>query len=109
VSRRYSIRLVPTAFECLAEIKDRKTRSEIARAIDALASNPDEQGKPLMGPLEGLRSVRAARSRYRVIYKVETPGRVVTVLFAGRRRPGERADVYEVAERLLDTMLRGRR
>ena len=60
-----------------------------------------------MGELAGFRSVRAVGQRYRIVYRVER--RVVTVLIVavGRRRSGERSDVYELARRLLRQRLLG--
>jgi hypothetical protein len=39
----------------LANIKDRRIRGKIIERIDALAENPEKQGKPLLGELAGLR------------------------------------------------------
>ena len=56
------------------------------------------QGKALGDPLEDHRSVRAARGRYRILYRVED---IVRVDFLGPRRPGHETDVYAVAEKLV--------
>lgn len=104
---RHAIELAPTAFRSLQEIKDKKVRRAIAEAVDALAGKPEAQGKPLVGPLEGLRSVRTVRSRFRVIYRVDPRRRRVSVLLIGPRKPGQEEDVYAVARRLLKTLLSG--
>jgi mRNA interferase RelE/StbE len=102
---RFRIQLSRTGFACLKAIKDKKVRGTIARSIDALASNPVLQGKALTGPLEGLRSIRAARDRYRIIYRVHDRRRLVSILWISPRRPGQQQDVYAIARRLLKTLL----
>jgi mRNA-degrading endonuclease RelE of RelBE toxin-antitoxin system len=106
VRSKYSFRLAATALESLDEIRSKKVRREIALEIDLLSTRSDGQGKGLVGPLDGVRSVRAASDRYWVLYQVDPEERVVSVLLVGRRTPGSYADVYEVAERLLGTLLR---
>ena len=59
--RRYEIEIAPTGYRSLKTVKDKKLRREIAKTIDALARAPEDQGKALLGPLEGMRSVHAAR------------------------------------------------
>jgi mRNA interferase RelE/StbE len=105
--RAYSIELAPTAFRSLRDVKNRKIQRELARVVDGLAKKPEEQGKPLAGPLEGVLSVRAARDRYRILYKVDAGARRVSVLLIGRRKPGEERDVYAVARRLFETLAGG--
>jgi mRNA-degrading endonuclease RelE of RelBE toxin-antitoxin system len=101
---RYSIELAPTVFRSLRAIKDKKTLREIATVLDGLSHRPEDQGKPLTGPLEGISSLRAARSRYRVLFKVETEKKRVFVLLVGARRPGETTDVYALARRLFENL-----
>ena len=97
----FQIEITPTALEALKTITDRRTRSEIVRRIDALAKEPDKQGKPLQGWLSGFISTRAAGQRYRIIYKVEGRKKQVLVYFVGIRKEGSRRDVYALAERLV--------
>jgi mRNA-degrading endonuclease RelE of RelBE toxin-antitoxin system len=104
VRERYSIELAPTAFRSLRALKDKKTLREIAAVLDGLAHRPENQGKPLTGPLEGISSIRAARSRYRVLFQVDAKKKRVSVLLVGARRPGETTDVYAVARRLFETL-----
>jgi mRNA-degrading endonuclease RelE of RelBE toxin-antitoxin system len=105
VASTHSIEISPTAFRTLKAIRNRKVQSEIRRAIDGLARIPDAQGKSLFKPLEGLRSIRAVRSRHRILYKVDEEREVVSVLLIGERRPGEEEDVYSVARRLARLLL----
>ena len=69
--------------------------------IEELARDPELAGKPLVGELTGYRTIRAAGQRYRIIYRVER--RLVTILIVavGRRKEGDRKDIYELARRLL--------
>lgn len=97
----YEIEITPTALEALEAIADRRTRSAIARHIDAMAEEPEKQGKPLRGWLAGFLSVRAAGQRYRVVYKIEDTRKLVLVYLVGIRREGSRRDIYALAERLV--------
>jgi mRNA-degrading endonuclease RelE of RelBE toxin-antitoxin system len=100
----YTIEIAPTGYRSLRVVKDKETRREIAKVIDGLARSP-VQGKPLLTPFEGLWSVRAFRSRYRILYSVDSDDKVVCVLFVGERKPGQEDDVYALARKLLRTLL----
>ena len=97
----WRVELAPTGYRSIEEICDKRVRREIARTIDGLDQNPERQGKALVQPLEGLRSVRTARDRYRVVYRLGTDSRVVSVLLVARRKAGRDDDVYVLARRLL--------
>ncbi len=77
----FSIELTPTALDLLQAVADRRVRQKIASKIDALAHEPEKQGKPLSGELSGFRSVRAAGQRYRIIYRVDR-GRIIVFVVA---------------------------
>lgn len=102
--QRFEILLTDDAQADLAGIGDQRTVRAIAKKIDGLRVEPDQQGKKLSGTLKDYRSIRAAGQRYRVIYQVaidpELPG-VVLVVLIGIRRDGHRSDAYEVAEKRL--------
>jgi mRNA-degrading endonuclease RelE of RelBE toxin-antitoxin system len=106
VPRRYEIEIAPTGYRSLKTVKDKKPRREIAKTIDDLARAPADQGKALLGPLEGMRSVHAARDRFRILYKVDTRAKLVSVLLIGERAPGQDADIYSLAQKLLATFTR---
>jgi mRNA interferase RelE/StbE len=106
VARRYKIEIAPTGYRSLAALKDKRTLREISKVIDGLDRAPDEQGKALPAPLEGVRSVRAVRERFRVLYRVDRRKGVVSVLLVGERAPGQDADVYALAQKLLETFSR---
>jgi hypothetical protein len=99
VKRRLEI--APTALEALRRVRDKKLRRNIVFASDALADEADA-GNPLAPPLDGLGSVHAAGDRWRVLYRVEK--RLVQVVLGGPRRPGEPADVYELAARWIELL-----
>ena len=69
--------------------------------MDQLTESPEQQGKPLVGELAGFRSVRAVGQRYRIVYRVERREVVVVIVAAGRRKAGDRNDIYELAKKLL--------
>ena len=87
------------------EIKDRKARHEISMAIDGLARHPGAQGKALLSPFEGVRSLKAVRGRYRILYRLDEKERSVQVLLIGKREPGQEGDVYALARKLLDALM----
>jgi mRNA interferase RelE/StbE len=97
----YRIEITPAAMEALKAIADRRTRRAIMRRIDALAEEPEKQGKALRGWLTGFMSIRTAGQRYRVVYRVENKGKLVLVYVVGIRKEGSRRDVYELAEHLV--------
>lgn len=106
MSSAYTIEISPAGYESLKRIKDKKTLRAIATVIDGLAKRPLVQGKALVQPLEGLRSIRAAGSRYRIIYRVNPEESTVAVLLVGKRKAGQEEDVYALARKLLKTFLR---
>lgn len=50
----------------VSEISDRKAQKSIKKAIGKLATDADKQGKPLVGPLRGYRSLRAYHQQSRL-------------------------------------------
>lgn len=97
---RYDVQATPTFEEMIAGISDRRLRGLILDRADKLSTEPEVQGKALGGELRGLRSVRAAQGRYRIIYEVERSQVTVLLLAAGLRRAGHRKDIYALTERL---------
>ena len=91
----------PTAVRLLARIADKRVQRKIFERAAALATNPLSQGKPLVGPLAGYRSVRAVGQRYRIVYGVERGRVVVIILAVGLRKEGDRADIYALAKKLV--------
>lgn len=56
-----------------------------------------------MDNLSGFRSVRAVGQRYRIIYKVEQEQVLVLVVGIGRRKDGDKKDIYTLLEKLQGT------
>ncbi len=104
--RRYRIEVSPTGYQSLKAIKGRKLLREIAKTIDGLTQNPDRKGKLLKAPLDGVYSLRAARDRFRVLYRVDPRQKLVSVLLVAARAPGTEEDVYALAKKLLATFLK---
>ncbi len=99
----WGIRVTRVALDMLESIKDARTRAAVVKTIDGLATNPEAQGKPLVGSLAGYRCIHAAGQRYRVIFKVEADRVIVYVVALGIRKDGSSADIYELARKLVDT------
>jgi mRNA interferase RelE/StbE len=97
----WSIELTAAARRLLAEIRDRRVREGLGKRIEKLSRDPDQQGKPLLGELAGLRSVRAVGQRYRILYRLKHRRVVVLVVAVGLRKEGSKRDVYKVAKKLL--------
>ena len=97
----YRVKWTETALEMVEAIADRRIRAQIVARVEELTRDPELAGKPLVGELAGYRTIRAAGQRYRIIYRVER--RLVTILIVavGRRKEGDRKDIYELARRLL--------
>jgi len=76
-------------------------REKIRDAIDTLASEPEQRGKPLVGDLKGYRSVRAVGQRYRIIYRVSQLTVMVAVVALGIRKGKSRDDIYTLAQKLV--------
>ena len=62
---------------------NQKEKVRIQRSIELLQNNPD-LGKQLVGPLKGLRSLRAGR--YRIIFKKEINELIILVVAIGHRK-----------------------
>ena len=106
---RYRIEVSPTGLQSLKAIKERKILRELAKTIDNLTQSPDRNGKLLRAPLDGVCSLRAARDRFRVLYRVDPRQKLVSVLLVAARAPGTEEDVYALAKRLLAAFLKKER
>lgn len=97
----HTIQWTATALKHAEAIPDQRVKRLISQRMDQLARSPEQQGQPLVGELAGLRSVRAVGQRYRIIYRVERRKVVVVIVTVGRRKSGDKRDVYELAKKLL--------
>ncbi len=100
-ARAFAISWTETALELVAAIPDQRLRRLISQRVDQLARSPEQQGKPLIGELAGFRSLRAVGQRYRIVYRVERRDVTVLIVAVGRRRSGDKSDIYELARKLL--------
>jgi mRNA interferase RelE/StbE len=97
----FEIQLTPLALEMLANIKDKRHQKTLSSRIDKLKIEPEKQGKPLTGQLINYRSLRAVGQRYRIVYQVENDKVVVLVVGIGLRKDGDKADIYNLLQKLL--------
>lgn len=93
--KTYHIIIARSAVEMVSEISDRKAQKSIKKAIGKLATDADKQGKPLVGPLRGYRSLRAYHQQYRIVYKIIGATVTVLVVAVGIRKEGDKNDIYE--------------
>jgi mRNA interferase RelE/StbE len=89
----------------LQDVSDSRLRELIFKRAKQLESEPEKQGKPLLGELAGLRSVRAVGQRYRILYRVERNRVIVLIVAMGIRKEGSRRDIYALAKKLLRAKL----
>jgi mRNA interferase RelE/StbE len=97
----YRIVFTRPAQEMLAQIADRRIRDKIIESTHRLERDPEKQGKPLLGPLAGYRSLRVIGQRFRLIYKVEAQRVLVIIVGVGIRKEGDRHDIYRRLQKLL--------
>lgn len=101
----YQVILTVQARQLFAQIKDRREQQLLLARIEKLKHDPDKQGKALSEYLIGYRSIRAVGQRYRIIYRIEEDQILVVVVGIGRRKEGDKRDVYEVTKRLLANLM----
>ncbi len=94
----YEIKYTKTCLEMLRQIQ-RPQRGTILDRIAKLSTDPEEQGKALLGPLRGHRSIHV--SRYRVVYRVVGEEVQVFIIAVALRKQGDKDDVYELAKKLV--------
>jgi mRNA interferase RelE/StbE len=97
----YAVKWTPTAEKLLAGLSDQRIRNAIIDRAGDLKKAPEQQGKALLGPLMGYRSVRAAGQRYRIVYRVMRDEVVVAIVAVGLRKDGDARDVYALAQKLF--------
>jgi mRNA interferase RelE/StbE len=101
-SINYGIQLTPLALEMLAAVKDRREQEKLGDRIEQLKVEPEKQGKALVDTLAGFRSVRAVGQRYRIVYRIEQAQVLVVVVGVGRRKDGDKKDIYTVLNKLAE-------
>jgi mRNA interferase RelE/StbE len=97
----YVVELTQLALEMLGSVKDRREQEKLRDRIDQLSTEPSKQGKALVDNLSGFRSVRAVGQRYRIVYQVIEQTVVVVVVGVGRRKDGDKKDIYTQLAKLL--------
>lgn len=97
----YRIELTKLAVEMLGKIGDRREQQGIIERLQKLKVNPELQGKALTGDLKGYRSIRAVGQRYRIVYKVNNEKIIVIVVGIGRRKQGDKKDVYALLQKMI--------
>lgn len=92
----HEIKFTPEALEMLLEIKkaSRRDLDAVMKVIESLKDEPNKRGKALVAELTGMRSIRAAGQRYRIVYEVNNDLVQVLVIGAGIRRAGSPRDIY---------------
>lgn len=101
----HNVSFTDTYIESLSAIKKHGKNIALAiqEAAEGLCLYPEKKGYPLTRQLAGLWSKRVYRQRYRLIYQIndDTAPPSVEVLFAGIRKEGSKADVYDRAKKVL--------
>ncbi|HMH50777.1 MAG TPA: type II toxin-antitoxin system RelE/ParE family toxin [Candidatus Acidoferrum sp.] len=99
--RAFAISWTETALKLVEAVPDQRIRRLVSQRVDQLGTSPEQQGQPLIGELAGFCSVRAVGQRYRIVYRVERQEVTVLIAAVGRRRSGDKSDMYELARKLL--------
>ena len=97
----YTVRFTPLAAQMLERITDQRDQKAVLARIRKLQDETEKQGKALLGEFAGLRSVRAAGQRYRIVYRIQRDDVVVFVLGVGIRQQGSRRDIYQQLAKVL--------
>jgi len=97
----HTLKWTETALKMLEAVTDARVRRTVWARAGELTRDPEKQGKPLTGELAGFRSVRAAGQRFRIIYTVNRQEVIVYIVAVGRRKEGDKKDIYELARKLL--------
>ncbi len=98
----YQVELTKLALSMIAEIQDLREQKGITDRLKKLKNDPLIQGKALTGDLKSYLSVRAVGQRYRIVYKVVQERVLVIVVGVGRRKEGDKKDIYTLMKKLLE-------
>ena len=99
--KKYEVEWTETAIHLMKKISDRRIQYKLLERTEKLAQLPDKQGKILEGELWGLRSLRAIGQRYRILYKINVQKQKVFIVAVGIRKEKDKADIYELAKKLI--------
>jgi mRNA interferase RelE/StbE len=100
----YEILLTVRASQLFEQIKDRREQEKLLLRLEKLKQEPEKQGKALTQELQGYRSIRAVGQRYRIIYRIDETEVIVLVIAIGRRKEGDKRDIYEITKHLLQEL-----
>ena len=100
----YQVVLTKQARKLFKKIKDRREQKLLLAKLEKLKYNPNQQGKALVKELSGYRSVRVIGQRYRIVYEIKEEKVLVIVIAIGRRKEGDKKDIYSVTKKLLETI-----
>lgn len=101
--KEYRISLTKRASKLFKKIKDRREQEILLARLEKLKFSPEQQGKALVKELTGNRSIRAVGQRYRIIYQIKEEKVLVLVIAIGRRKEGDKQDIYTVTKKILET------
>jgi mRNA interferase RelE/StbE len=97
----YRVDLTPLALEMIEAIQDKREQHGIIDRLQKLKFEPIQQGKPLTGDLKGFYSIRVVGQQYRIVYQVKTAQILVVVVGVGRRKEGDKKDIYTLLKKML--------
>ena len=103
-NKEYQVRLTKQAEKLFERIKDSREQKILLKKLEKLKQNPERQGKALTRELSNYRSIRAVGQRYRIVYQIKEEQVLVLVIAIGRRKEGDKKDIYTVTKKLLDNI-----
>lgn len=103
-NKEYQVNLTKQASKLFKKIKDHREQEILLARLEKLKNNPAQQGKALVKELSGYRSVRAVGQRYRIVYQIKEEKVLVLVIAIGRRKEGDKNDIYLITKKILDNL-----
>ncbi len=103
-NKEYQVSLTKQASKLFKKLKDRREKEILLTRLEKLKYNPAQQGKALVKELSGYRSIRAVGQRYRIVYQIQEERVLVLVIAIGRRKEGDKNDIYTVTKKILETL-----
>jgi len=97
----WKVIIAPTARMSLERVLNRQIRGIIDRGIYCLSRNPGTEGRPLCGPLRGLRVAQLEGEWCRIIFRiVDKEIQIVSIRFDSAQKKKQQ-DFFELARNLF--------
>lgn len=102
---RFRVVLAQCALESLQGLLNQRIAEQVDQYITGLASDPEEQGWPLVGELKGYRCLRPPGGWFRIVYRIELGEVEVVLVSVGQSHSAGERDVRTLARTLFSERL----